>query len=93
MQGPPGATGPQGPAGGIQGTINSFFTADGHSTIYGPLAGASTTVASNYFVTVGGVSQEPDWSYTIVEEDGIFSVQFPEVIPSGIRMSVRTIIV
>jgi hypothetical protein len=102
LQGPPGmrgltgatgATGATGPAGGIQGTINSFFTANGSRTIFGPLAGASSTVASNYFVTVGGVSQEPDWSYTILEEDGIYSVEFPEAIRSGIRISVRTVIV
>lgn len=95
MQGPvgaTGATGPQGPAGGIQGTINSFFTADGTRTIFGPLAGASTTVASDYFVTVGGVSQEPDWSYLILEDDGIYSVQFPVAIRPGIRISVRAII-
>jgi hypothetical protein len=102
LQGPPGmrgldgaigATGPQGPPGGIQGTINSFFTANGLRTIFGPLAGASSTVASNYFVTVGGVSQEPDWSYAILEEDGIYSVQFPEAIRSGIRISVRAVLV
>jgi hypothetical protein len=92
LQGPIGATGATGPAGGIQGTINSFFTANGSRTIFGPLAGASSTVASDFFVIVGGVSQEPDWSYTILEEDGIYSVEFPEVISSGIRISVRAII-
>jgi hypothetical protein len=101
LQGPPGmtgpagatgATGPQGTPGGIQGTINSFFTANGISTIFSPLAGASTTNASDYFVSVGGVPQEPDWSYVIIEEDGIYGIQFPSVIPTGIRISVRTVI-
>lgn len=87
--GPQGATGPQGPPGtGVQWYF-SQFTGDGIRSSFYPIQGFSNTNAVNYEVIVDGVQQEPNYSFDVLTDNG-GTLLFPQVIPLGIRISVRT---
>ena len=67
----------------------SQFQGNGIVSSFSPISGfAGSTAAKDYEVTVGGVLQEPDFSYDITSANG-GTVVFPSVIPNGRRIFVR----
>jgi hypothetical protein len=88
FQGPPGVPGTGGGGGGGN-WYYSHFTGNGIVRAFFPIQGFSTTDAARYQVVIDGVTQEPNFSFDIVDENG-GTVLFPVPIYSGARISVIT---
>jgi hypothetical protein len=85
LKGSPGEPGTPGSTGL---STPSFFAGDGSRTVFSPVPGLRTTNASRCMVSVGGVVQQADESYTVSLDSGgslIFAEAPPENLPVSIQ--------
>jgi hypothetical protein len=88
LTGPRGLPGRPGTVGDV---LLAEFTGNGTADTFGPLPGAVRTgdAPERHLVTVGGLPQRVD-AYRIFS-GGLGSIRFSEVIPSTLKLEIRTL--